>query len=256
MKLSDFDFSRLKSFVVPALILVTVVLLIPFAFIPLLDNAKKTNDSLKQEQERLGRLSEKLDFLNSLDEKDINDKLASVELALPVGKSLAPLMVGVHNLAVNSGFLIEDISLSPGRVGTESAKKEVVTADTSQEEASQGKSKVKQDRLDRLVLSLALRGSIGALEDFLSRLESAKRLSFAGNVKANLSEERGFEVRINLLTPFRPIPKLAGDILAEPLPLLSAENEETLKLIEEFTNFTDIQINEVNTKVKDPFKGR
>ncbi len=254
MKLFGFDLSGIKSFVVPTLILVTIILIIPFAFIPLLNNAQKTNDSLKKQQDRLARLSEKLEVLNALDEKDINDKLTLAEQALPVGKSLAQLVVGIRSLAISSDLLLEGISLSPGKVGTESAAKESESSDLSSEGASQGRHEKKRDTL---VLQVSLRGTISAVENFLSKIQHAKRLSFANDVSLESSEQKKFTVEIQLLTPFRPVPRLTGDALAEPLPLLSAKNEETLSLIEEFDSYTNIQINEVKTNVvKDPFKGR
>src|SRR3989344_2207827 len=122
MKPFKIDLSGLKSFVIPFLILVTVSLLVPFAFLPFLGNVRGTNESLKKQKERLGELSEKLEILNSLDEGKINENLTLAEQTLPVGKSLAPLVIGIQNLALGSNLLVDGISLSPGKVSTVSAQ--------------------------------------------------------------------------------------------------------------------------------------
>lgn len=252
MKFSNMQVSSLKSFIVPALILVTIVLMIPFAFIPLLNNVKSTNDQLRQESERLAKLSEKLAVLDSLDEQEISEKLALAEEALPVGKSLAQLVVGVQNLAARSSLLVDGVSLSPGKVATESAV-EKVSDKTQTEKSSQSKVEPKSDTL---IVQLSLRGTVSQVEKFLSGLQRAKRLSFAEDVDLKSSERKSFLVEITLSIPFRPIPKLTGDVLAQPVPLLGEENKKTLELIDQFVNITNIKINEVGTgKVKDPFKG-
>ena len=247
------DLSIFKSFVVPALIIVTIILIIPFAFIPLLNNVRETNDSLKSDQERLKNLSDKLDTLNSLDEAEINEKLAIVEQGLPVGKDLAPLIVGVQNLAAGSNLLVEGISLSPGSVATESAGTKSTTNQSSPQVTPNSQGDINPDALS---LQLKLRGNLKDLILFLSKLQKSKRLSFADIV----SFERGDDestITVELSTPFRPLQKVEGDIASSPLQLLTSVHEATLDIIEAFTNITNIQINEVKTNIiKDPFKGK
>src|SRR3989344_1130608 len=122
MNFTKFNLASLKTFVVPTLILITILLIVPFAFVPLLNNVKETNKKLQSEQERLDNLADKLKILNALDESDINDKLAKTEQVLPVGKSLASLVVGIQNLAVGNNLFVEAITLNPGSVATDSAK--------------------------------------------------------------------------------------------------------------------------------------
>lgn len=259
MKLSNLNSVALKSFVVPTLILLTIILIIPFAFMPLLNNVKKTNDSLKEQQNRLKKLSTKLDVLNSLDEQDINEKLSLAEQALPVGKSLPQLVLGLQNLAMSADkkdpLMVEGISLSPGRVSTESATKETASSSETEDAATQANT---GEREDILVLQLKLKGKLSSVEKFLAKLQRGKRLSFADNVNLGSSEEiRGYTIEIRLLIPFRPVPKVEGDVLEEPIVAVSDQNLETLKLVDDFFNFTNIQINEVPTNiVKDPFKGK
>ena len=106
MKFSKINLASLKSFIVPTLILLTIGLIVPFAFIPLLDNVKETNNKLKADQERLGILSEKVSVLDSIDESDVNDKLSRSEQVLPVGKSLASKVSSSCSLPQYAGVLI------------------------------------------------------------------------------------------------------------------------------------------------------
>lgn len=247
------DLTGLKSLIVPLLIVITVIVIIPFAFLPLLDNVSETNNDLDKEQKRLTILADKLDFLNSLDEQDVTDKISIVEKALPVGKSLAPLVVGMQNLAISHDLIVESINLSPGRVGTESA--EVNKSGTPQSSSSQTAvdSKTKKNSL---FLEINLKGKIADLIKFLKKLEGAKRLSLIDQLSVESSEEvKDREINIQLSVPFRPVRQVSGDIIAQPLPTLSDANLETLSLIEGFVDYTNIQINTVRTNIiKDPFK--
>lgn len=247
------DLSIFKSFVVPALIIITIILIIPFAFIPLLNNVRETNDSLKSDSERLKNLSDKLDTLNSLDEAEINEKLAIAEQGLPVGKDLAPLIVGVQNLAAGSNLLVEGISLSPGIVATESAGTKDSTTNQSNPQATPN-SQIDTNS-DALSLQLKLKGNLIDLILFLSKLQVSKRLSFANIVNFERGDDES-TITVELSTPFRPVHQSDEDIAAAPLQLLTSVHEATLDIIEAYTNITNIQINEVKTNViKDPFKG-
>lgn len=246
------DLSVFKSFVVPALIIITIILIIPFAFIPLLSNVRETNDSLKSDQERFENLSNKLDILNSLDEAEINEKLTITEQGLPVGKDLAPLIVGIQNLAAGSNLLVEGISLSPGSVATGAAVAKDGATNQSNTQATPDSQSVLQS--DALSLQLKLRGNLKDLILFLSRLQESKRLSFANIISFDRSDEES-TITVELSTPFRPLQKVEGDIAAAPLKLLTSVHEATLDIIEAFTNITNIRINEVKTNIiKDPFK--
>lgn len=246
------DLSVFKSFVVPALIIITIILIIPFAFIPLLSNVRETNDSLKSDQERLENLSNKLNILNSLDEAEINEKLAITEQGLPVGKDLAPLIVGIQNLAAGSNLLVEGISLSPGSVATGAAEAKEGATNQSNTQATLDSQSVLQS--DALSLQLKLKGNLKDLILFLSKLQESKRLSFANIISFDRSDEES-TITVELSTPFRPLQKVEGDIAASPLKLLTSVHEATLDIIEAFTNITNIQINEVKTNIiKDPFK--
>lgn len=242
MKISRVDLSKLRTFVVPVLILATIILLVPFAFIPLLNNVKETNENLKSEQERLERLSTKLEVLNSLDENDINDKLSISEQVLPVGKSLASLVVGIQNLAVGSKLSVKGITLNPGAVATNSA-----------DVSSSG-----EDDENSLVLELNLSGKIASVQKFLSKLQVAKRLVFVDEAALTSDDEtKEYEIKFFLKTPFRPVPKSGADAVSESLPTLSEANLKTLELVEGFTNVTNISITEVKIGVvKDPFSGK
>ena len=252
MKPFKIDLSSLKSFVIPVLILVTISLLVPFAFIPFLNNVKGTNESLKKQKERLGRLSEKLEILNSLDEREINENLTLAEQTLPVGKSLAPLIVGIQNLALGSNLLVDGISLSPGKVSTVSAQTQI-SPKSSEPNKNINPSETRRIK-DSLVLNISLVGNIDGLREFLAKLEHARRISFPDDVSLTSSDERGFQIKVVLLMPFRPVPKSAGDALAEPLAVLSEKDKQTLEQISKLVDFTNIQIKEVKTNVvKDPF---
>lgn len=241
MKISQIDVSKLKTFVVPVLILVTIVLMVPFAFIPLLNNVKDTNNSLKSEQESLDRLATKLEVLNSLDENDISDKLSISEQVLPVGKSLASLVVGIQNLAVGSKLTVEGITLNPGGVATNSAS--AATED--------------KDKENNLVLELTLTGKISSVQKFLSKLQTGKRLVFADETTLTSDNENNeYKVKFFLKTPFRPVAKVGSDVFSDSLPLLTEDNLKTLELVGGFTNVTNISITEVKTGVvNDPFSG-
>jgi len=252
MNFTKFNLASLKTFVVPTLILITILLIVPFAFVPLLNNVKETNKKLQSEQERLDSLANKLKILNALDESDINDKLAKTEQVLPVGKSLASLVVGIQNLAVGNKLSVESITLNPGSVATDSA---TTTNDNSGASASDN-SRVREQSNNILVLELSLRGTVSSVQKFLSQIQTAKRLMFTNEVSLDSSEEsRNYAIKLFLDTPFKPVAKSEGDFVSQPLPVLSEKDLETLNLVDRFINVTNIKITEVQTGVKDPFSG-
>jgi hypothetical protein len=250
MKVSSSNFAGLKSFVVPTLILVTIVLIVPFAFIPLLENVGKTNSGLEEQRERLDGLSTKIDVLDSLDEKDINEKLSLAEQALPVGKSIAPLLVGVQRLAINSNLKIQGITLNPGKVATQSA---TIDKTSTQDDAKKTVSAQKEASKNAVTMQLELSGSLRNVEKFLKQLQGSKRLSFAEELDIQTSEEKDVEISIRLSTPFRTLSVVEGNILDEPIPVINENNLATLEFTDGLVNITNIQIKEVPTNVKDPF---
>ncbi len=242
MKVSSSNFTGLKSLVVPALILVTIVLIVPFAFIPLLENVGKTNSGLEEQRNRLAGLSDKIEVLDSLDDRDINEKLSLAEQALPVGKSLASLIVGVQRLAINSNLTIQGITLNPGKVATQSA--------AVKETAS------KKVNKNAVTMQLELSGSIRNTEKFLKRLQGSKRLSFAEELTISTSDtDKEVSISIQLSTPFRTTSIVEGNLLEEPIPLITENNLATLEFANGLVNITNIEFKEVSTNVvKDPFK--
>jgi len=232
-------------------------LLIPFAFLPLVRNVKDTNGQLKDQKMRLKRLSDKISVLNSLNEQDINSQLSQVETALPSNKSVAALVVGIQNLAAGTNLIVDGITLSPGPVATASAKPAQSTTpvpSTPTTVSPSTNTTLVSVADSSLTLDINLTGSISSFKEFLSRLERAKRLSFVDNINFTQNSKGSYDVSISLITPFRSVPQLSGDIVSNPLPTLSSQNEETLKIINEFVDYTNIQIPETSVGVQNPFK--
>ncbi|MEX0616781.1 MAG: hypothetical protein WD231_03170 [Candidatus Woykebacteria bacterium] len=250
MKLFNIDLKNLKALAVPALIAVTILVIIPFVILPLLRNVRETNNSLNNDRERLRNLSNKLGTLNSLDEAEINQKLSEANIALPAGKQVAPLVVGLQNLALGSNLAVDEISLTPGKVSTESAKAATASATAAQTQPAAPSGQLSKDSL---ILKLSLSGSVSSLEAFLEKLEMAKRISSIDSLAATDSEGSKFQILFQLSIPFRPVEFSSDDLAAEQIPALSADNERTLLLIDKFINFTDIQIQEGRTGVANPF---
>src|SRR3990172_9151898 len=173
-----------RIYILPILATVVVILIVPFVLLPQLDRIKIKNQEVKEGQERLDRLNKKISDLSLVDETSESVMLLELEKVIPGSKKLAPLIVGLRNMALESNLVITDMNFKPGRVGTEATNSATISS-----LSKKTKSQINE------------KGSLENVKKFLSKLEIAKRLMGIEIVKGEQDEEDSsvyrFELSVN-----------------------------------------------------------
>lgn len=250
--MKDGDVSIIKAYLIPILVLIIVVLIIPLVLVPQLDRIRDKNIEVKQGRERLENLNRKIADLTLVDENEESLKLIEVEKALPASKKLAPLIVGINNLAVESSLSVEEMEFKPGKVATSSATPSAISKSAKAKLNADGSTK---DDEGSLTFIVKLNGKFADIKKFFSKLEVAKRLLGINTVNSSFNEElKEHKFELEIAAPFEPISS-EGDVLGQPLPAYTSAYESTFNfIISKLKDYTTKKLKNVPTGVKNPFK--
>lgn len=243
--MNDLKLSALKLYIVPLLVVVSVLLLIPLVFLPQVQRIRDKNLEVQSAGRRLKVLNTKIEDLNQIDEVVETEKLVEMEKVIPSDKQLASLVVGVRGLASGSNLSVTGMELSPGRVSTQSA-----TLSASK----RTKSELSQKEGTGLTFSLSLKGK--KLQNFLkffSNIEKAKRLLGIESVQLSKEDKDMYKFDFEVAAPFREI-KSSGDAIASPLPEFTSQHQSIYDFVITFINYTNVAVQKVKTGITDPFK--
>ena len=250
--MKNMNLSAFRVYIVPILVLLTIVLLVPLVLMPQLDRIKEKNLEVKKGNERLVALNKKIEALNGIDETDESLKLLEMEKVVPGGKELAQLVVGMRNLAALSKLKVTEMTFEPGKVATGSAT--ATASATKKEKAAIAREKKtkEEEQKDKVIFSMSLGGKLSRVKGFLAKIEKAKRL--LGVRKIEITEdEKIYKIDFEILVPFTEREK-KGDVVASPLPILTALHESAYEFVSKFNNFTNMSIPLVPKGIKNPFK--
>lgn len=256
----------LKTYLVPILALVVIILIVPLVILPQLSRIRDKNIEVKKSRERLEKLIQKRDALAEIDEEDESQKRFEVEKSVPGDKKLAPLIIGIRNLAGTAGLRILEMNFKPGKVATESAAvAETKTKDKTKASVATGEEK------DRLTFTVKLEDSLDTALDkikiLLTSLEKTKRLLGVSSIStARKLEGKTYTFDLEISTPVKQVKSCtdtAGsgkasscpDIVAEPLPSLSEDNKKMLDFLAKLEDNTNIIVLPGPTCLADPFVG-
>nr|QBM01826.1 hypothetical protein [uncultured archaeon] len=250
------NFGVVKTYTVPFLSLVSVLALVPLVIMPQLSQIAADSRVINQNRTRLDSLEKKATDLESQsrNQDDLNSKLATAEKILPISKAIAPLVLGVQQIAINNSLGVNKIKLQPGKVATNSAlpKKEALPTESTNNDNLDFKS---SDSL--VVFEMSLSGSFNSLQSFLKVLETGRRLLIFKNFQSQILAENTYNVQIFLAAPYSPLPLIAEDQIATPLPEISEKDEELLTRLgsDFFKDVTTTNINPGPTGTANPFTG-
>lgn len=110
-------------------------------------------------RERVERLRRKNLQLSQLESSELMATADKINKSLPSQKPLTPLLVGLNAVSQTAGVGIEEVSLSPGEVATDSTK---VTASGPN----------RDQKYDSMDLELTVSGSLAQINTFLHDIES------------------------------------------------------------------------------------
>ena len=240
------NFSFVQAYVVPALVFLTIILLVPLFLIPQVARFKEKNLQVQEAQKRLDVLNKKIDALNNIDENEESQMRLEVEKSVPTSKNLPPLIVGVKNIAGKAGLQVREMNFKPGKIATQSATASAAAA------KNQSGTSVKELK-DRINFTAILSGSLDQMKVFLSELEKSKRLLEISSFKSTIQNDGSHKFDLLVSTPFKEV-KSGGDPVGSPLPLLSNLNKKTFEILKDLVDYTSVVIPLVPTGVEDPFK--
>lgn len=217
MNMSNFNFQKFTEYVVPALTFVVLIALIPLVIMPQLGRIAQANSTLKSKTARLDTLNKKFQVLQSLDSADIEGKLQNVEIALPSGKGLAPMIEAIKKLSANANLVVNAIKLNPGKIASNSA-----TPAALHPNQPAPTTKLKSS----LEVAVELSGKTVDFEKFLSLVEKAKRIVIVESLIITKNPGKPDNFSLTLGVPFQPISTDSSDILAQPVPELSGADQQ------------------------------
>ncbi len=247
----------LLGFLVPALTFVVIIALVPLAIKPQLDKIVETNKELKIKNARYDQLKKKLNALESIDEIGLDEKVTKVEVALPSGKGLAPLVEGIKKLAGESRMILGSIKLKPGKIATISAEPASRQHVSSQTKPSSARTVTLPNSRFDLVFQVELKGKFADFQKFLDLVERTKRLLLVVDFSAATAADGANTFTLIMNAPFRTLPRNFEDVAAEDLPLETEEGQQLLEILErDFVEYTR-EVPGANCKnctgVKNPF---
>jgi hypothetical protein len=250
---TSFNLEKFKTYLVPVVSLVAVVVLVPLVVMPQLDQIAADSKIINKNGERLKTLEKKAKDLEaqSQNQDELNSKLQIAEKALPVNKAIAPLILGVQQIAINNSLAVNKVKLQPGKVATGSAEKLTPAATTATSEDLNFKSTDSE-----IIFEMGLHGSFESLQGFLQVLEKGRRLLIFKSFQSQTVGDGNYNVQIFLVAPFSPLPQLTKDQIASELPQISDKDEELLEKLSSagFGDVTTTTITPGPTGVANPFQ--
>jgi Tfp pilus assembly protein PilO len=213
------SFSKFSYVLIPTATIILVIMITPLVFVPQWQKIMELDNSIGEEKKRYDQLVTKEKALKKVPATKLSGDLAEATLALPNGKDVPSLVVGLNKLAQDSGMSLEAIQLVVGKIATSSAKL-AMTGETFD-------------------FKITLKGSPEQLEGFLNKAQSAKRVFLINEFEANssVSDDNLITVTMSLSAPYEPLPLSMGSVVL-PLPKTNPTHTEILAKIKKLTPYT------------------
>ena len=187
-----------------------------------IDPIKKVFAELETTNQELNKFRTKVNELESIVFNSEFDKMTEIDNVLPSYKPLLELLNNLNSVAVQSETLIENFSLAPGEIATNST----VLSRTR-----------RQKFYDELVLEFSVSGTLGNVQAFMTLIEQVTPISTITNIALSqqINENSSIETTANLKLKTFYFTQPITVTLTEPLPPIEDEQlivlEEIKKLI-------------------------
>lgn len=223
-------FSNNKSsfFISPFIVLIFCLGMALMFIKPKAEEIFQLRDNITAETERIVRLTEKENFLRSLNETALSDDLKILETALPSDKDVPSFMSTVNLLATEASISVTTISLSPGKISTDTAK------------VNRGEKLIASDEnATKLPINLTIEGSYDSVKNFITRMARAMPLQTVQSINfTRTADKEGIfgllSSKFFLSIHYKLMPKTIGKI-SDPLEEITKEEEN---LLSELVNYT------------------
>lgn len=233
-------FYNTRRFLVWAVFLgVLAVGLTIFSLIPQVQSASGLYSDMLKEGKRLAQLKLKLAQLDDAANTAIMINADKINAVLPSKKPLLELLTGLNNIGGKSNVIFSNISLTPGKISTDSAEVETNVRKRSRTLVNR--------QYESLDLDVTVTGPISNVNQFLKQVEMMA--PFTNVTAMTLNEKTGpsgieggvdssYEAKVTITTYFFNRPLTAT--IDAAIPELSAAQQKTIDEIQDFT-YTTVQ---------------
>ncbi len=218
LRLTPLSLRRIKKFLLPVVIVLSVSILSWFILIPQISSLYTTLSLVSELEQKAIVLKNKAGILAQYESSGLNDDFRTMEFALPSGKNVSFIISSLKNLQVKSGVSISALGFSPGLL---------------EEEAGNTKT-LKSDTLTPIELDLSFYGSEGGVLTFIDSLNKTTPLFRVKSVSFSSVVGSTITVDMALSTFSLTLPANLGNI-DSLLPELTEKQKEAFEEIASYT---------------------
>ncbi|MBT3250115.1 MAG: type 4a pilus biogenesis protein PilO [Candidatus Pacebacteria bacterium] len=196
------------------------------------------NREISVEQDQVNVLRQKTNDLENIEAREAYDSLDLVNLILPSKKPLLELMTSLNVVAGRNDVVFVDLSLSPGKIASESAEFLGVAKSSSKNKKAQPK--VSNEGYDSLVVEAEILGEFRNVQSFFEDIERVSPLttitSLSLDIKSNDNIIRpSDEVQAEVVLKTYFFTQSVTSKLSSSLPDIGIKEQE---IIEEISNYS------------------
>lgn len=216
--MEDFEgLKKYKNLLWPAVFFLMVVVIGLIFLKPKITGIFQLRKQIAKDKNTLAQLTQKVNALEGLDERELEIKSEKVLQALPSEKNIAGLLYTLKILSQETEVGLKDIQVSPGELSTRSAEP---------------KSKSELE-LPLLSFSLMVESESEKARNFFDRIETVMPLMKIRGIGMARSDGGAIEAKLELAAFFLLLPKELG-VIEKPLALITSQEE---KAYQELTRF-------------------
>ena len=224
---------------------VLVALIVVFSgIIPQINSLFDLRTEIELGQEKLGSLRQKTIDLENIEAQEAYNSLESVDRILPSKKPLLELLSALNLVAGKNNVVFVDLSLSPGKIASESAE----FLDVAKTKAGRNKVRpVTGDGYDTLVVELEIFGLFADVQKFFLDIEKVAPLttitSLSLDIKSDDIISPSDEVQAEVVLGSYYFTQSVSSKASSALPDIGSKERE---IIEEIRNYLYPTINVQN----------
>ncbi len=206
------------------------LLLLFVAALPIYQNASKILNKVKTRSAELDAVTNKVSILSKLDQNVLQDRMNTMDNALPPRKDILLYLASIDGLSSELGLTLGGLSLTPGNIteATESAK--TVSAKTATR---------KMAGLQSLETEIKMRGNQDNIYTFLRTIETVLPLMQINDIKVGLSGDN--ELSLSLTLGMLWADAGTADVKG-PITLFGAEEDKVFTQLASYRKFDTIAV--------------
>jgi len=215
----------LKIYLFPTLSLLVVLLLFNLVVKGKILEIFKTREEIKTRREKLSRLIEKQTALSAMDETSLKEEFLLSNEALPSKRDVPGFLAQVERLALETGLVVEGVTLEGGEIATESGEREVKEKQPSAQKESE----------DRFTSKVAVKGGVENIRDFTRLLLASRRIVEIKKVEmkapfSQIATPSAMTATLTVEVFFKPLPETMG-IAEAPLPQITQKERDVYEQV-------------------------